>query len=80
MSKISVAVKLLGHLMWYPDQKQKQHKLQVKEGTTIKELLEELKVPIAEVNYVSKNGQRADLNATLNDGDWVEVIPTIGGG
>jgi len=80
VSDIKVKVKLLGHLMWYPDVKKKEHQLEVEKGITLEWILRELKVPVSEVSYVSVNGKRAAMDTQVKDNDNIEVIPSIGGG
>jgi sulfur carrier protein ThiS len=50
------------------------------DGSTITDVLDALGVPPDGRSYVQLNGTRADLSATLADGDEVRVIVPLGGG
>lgn len=54
--------------------------LKVVEGTTIRDALERVRVPEAEVGLVSVNGQVAPVETPLRDGDEVCIFSPIGGG
>jgi sulfur carrier protein ThiS len=54
--------------------------VEVSNGTRIRELLEQLKIPTDEVKVVFLNGVHASGAETLHDGDRVGVFPPIGGG
>lgn len=43
-------------------------------------LAEELRLPLAAIKLVMRNGRRVDLDAILTDGDRVAYFPAIGGG
>ncbi len=50
------------------------------EGTTIAELLMELKVPLDFVKIMFVNGVHASGDTVLKDGDRLGVFPPVGGG
>ena len=54
--------------------------LEIQEGTTIKALLEELKVPLETVKLLFVNGVHAKDNDILKDGDRLGVFPPVAGG
>ena len=54
--------------------------LEVVEGTTVRDVLARVQVPEVEVGLVSVNGALALVEASLRDGDAVDVFPPIGGG
>ena len=54
--------------------------LEVGEGTTIKALLENLKVPLETVKLIFLNGIHAKDNEVLKDGDRLGVFPPVAGG
>jgi sulfur carrier protein ThiS len=54
--------------------------ISISEGTKVRELLEQLKIPIGTVKLVFLNGIHANGNEILKDGDRVGVFPPIGGG
>jgi molybdopterin synthase sulfur carrier subunit len=49
-------------------------------GTSIAELLEQLKIPANDPKIIFVNGTHADANRILNDGDRLAVFPPIAGG
>jgi molybdopterin converting factor small subunit len=53
---------------------------EIEEGTTIKELLEHLKVPAGAVKIIFLNGIHADVERVLKDGDRLGVFPPVAGG
>jgi len=54
--------------------------VEVKSGTTIKEVLERFEVPLDIVKLIFLNGVHAELDAILNNGDRLGVFPPIAGG
>jgi molybdopterin synthase sulfur carrier subunit len=52
----------------------------IEQGISIRELLEQLKLPPAKAKLIFINGIKADLNATLKGGDRVGIFPPVGGG
>ncbi len=54
--------------------------VEIKQGTRIRELLEQLEIPTNAVKVVFLNGVHASGDEILNDGDRVGVFPPIGGG
>ena len=54
--------------------------VEVREGSTIADVLDVLGVPPDGRSYVQLNGSREELSATLADGDEVRVIVPLGGG
>jgi molybdopterin synthase sulfur carrier subunit len=49
-------------------------------GTTIKMLLEKLKVPLDQVKLIFVERKKAGLDETLNGGERVGIFPAVGGG
>ncbi|MDD5093789.1 MAG: MoaD/ThiS family protein [Dehalococcoidia bacterium] len=49
-------------------------------GTTVRQLLDQLGVPIDEVRLVFKNGVHIPPDTVLEDGDRLGIFPPIGGG
>jgi len=70
----------LGKYMPQPTLENKQGYLEIGEGTTIKTLLEDLKVPLETVKLVFLNGTHAKGNEVLKDGDRLGVFPAVAGG
>jgi sulfur carrier protein ThiS len=57
-----------------------QDTLEVREGTTVKALLENLKVPMETVKLIFVNGTHAKDGDVLKDGDRLGVFPPVAGG
>ena len=54
--------------------------MEVEEGTTVKSLLESLKVPPELPKIIFLNGVHADETADLKDGDRLGIFPPLAGG
>ena len=54
--------------------------MELQEGTTVKELLDQLKLPSKAVKVVFLNGVHASGRETLKDGDRLGVFPPVAGG
>jgi len=52
----------------------------IKAGTTVRGLLEEIRIPVEKVRLIFINNVRGGLDATLRGGDRVGIFPPIGGG
>ena len=52
----------------------------VPEGTTVKDLLILLKVPIDDVKLIFLNGVRKDWDQVIHEGDRLGVFPPVAGG
>ena len=80
---MKIEVKLYASLGRYMPQaalEKGQSYLEVGEGTTIKALLENLKVPLETVKLIFLNGIHAKDNEVLKDGDRLGVFPPVAGG
>ena len=55
-------------------------KIEVDEGTTIRQLFDEAGIPPSEVAIVLVDGRHATLDQPLVDGETVAVFPPIAGG
>lgn len=53
---------------------------QCPDGTTARQIAEELGLPLAQVGIVLVNGLHATLDTVLQDGDAITLMPRIGGG
>jgi len=52
----------------------------VSPGTSVKELLERLDVPIAKAHLIFINGVKRSLDTRLNGGERVGIFPPVAGG
>lgn len=49
-------------------------------GTTVRQVVQELKIPLEELSLILLNGQAALPEQELNDGDMLSLFPPVGGG
>ncbi|MGD9034547.1 MAG: MoaD/ThiS family protein [Desulfobacteraceae bacterium] len=54
--------------------------MEVSDGTTIRDLLQQLKVPRKDIKVIFLNGVHASDEDVLKEGDRVGVFPAVGGG
>jgi sulfur carrier protein ThiS len=54
--------------------------MEVREGTTIRDLLQQLKVPREKIKLVFLNGVHTNGDEILKEGDRVGIFPAVGGG
>lgn len=62
------------------DVRQGDRMVEVNEGLTINQLLQELSIPSDQVKLVFLNGVHVDPAAVLKEGSRVGVFPAVGGG
>ena len=79
---MKIYVKLVGHLKKYTPSivTGKNAPLQVKDGCTVKELVEELRIPADLPKLIAVNEMRIKSDHVLKDGDQIRIFPPIGGG
>ena len=75
-----IKVKTYAELQQYNPQKGEEFTAQIKEGSTIRSLMELLGMPEHRVMFILRNGQKAKETERLADGDQVFFYPVIGGG
>lgn len=54
--------------------------LDLKQGTTPKEVIESLDIPVKEVAIIMINGRHQKLDTILQDSDTLALFPPVGGG
>ncbi|HWI54248.1 MAG TPA: MoaD/ThiS family protein [Desulfobacteria bacterium] len=74
---MELTIKLFASLRKYGKEKDK---VNVPDGMTVRQLLQNRGVPLEEAPIVLINGLRAEPEAVLKDGDGVSIFPLIGGG
>jgi len=80
VSIILVTLQLRGPLKKYgPEAKMFDHEIAA-ESCTVRELLEQLKVPTSSISFIMIDGKKADLDATVIGGEMVIVNPRVSGG
>ena len=79
---MKIELRLYASLSYYmPRQKDEETThLEIQEGITVMELLEQLKVPSDAVKIVFLNGVHARGDEILNEGDRLGVFPPVAGG
>lgn len=65
---------------YMPEEWRTSSTVEVREGITVKELLQALKVPVDAVKVFFINGVHATGDEALRDGDRVGVFPPVAGG
>lgn len=80
--QMKVELNLFASLAGYMPDKAKGNPctLDINEGTTIRQLLEPLKMPAKVIKMIFLNGVHANGDETLKDGDRVGVFPPVAGG
>ena len=74
----SISIKLFASLNSYtPDASDN---YPVRPGTTIRDLMEQLGVPEAEVRLIFIDGVKGNLSSVLHGGERVGIFPPVGGG
>ena len=58
----------------------KKQLLELKEGSTIKEVLDVIKIIENEVSIILLNGRDGSADRELNNGDVLALFPPVGGG
>jgi molybdopterin converting factor small subunit len=79
---IKVEIHLFATLAPYlPDEARKNNRMiEVEDGTTIGELLQQLRIPSEKAKLIFVNGSHSDVGAVLEEGSRVGVFPPVGGG
>ncbi|MCG6972677.1 MAG: MoaD/ThiS family protein [Desulfobacterales bacterium] len=52
----------------------------VRPGTTVRDLIDQLGVPLTEVKLIFIDGVKGDIASALNGGERVGIFPPVGGG
>jgi molybdopterin synthase sulfur carrier subunit len=80
---MKIQLRLFASLAGYlPEQKSStfSNLFEIEEGTTIKSLLEDLKVPVKLPKIIFLNGIHADETSVLKEGDRLGIFPPLAGG
>lgn len=74
---MKITVKLFATLR---ENREKEVLHDIDEGTTPKDIIEGLDIPIKDVAIIMVNGRRVDVETELKDGDVLALFPPVGGG
>ena len=79
---MKVEVNLYATLARYlpKDVRQGDRMVEVRDGLTINQLLQELSIPSDQIKLVFLNGLHVDPDTILEDGSRIGVFPPVGGG
>ena len=79
---MKVEVRLFANLakLLPPGSQKKRTTVTVKKGTTVADLLDQMKIPMRVTNIVMVNGLHKDKETELAENDVVSVFPPIAGG
>lgn len=70
-----------GYLSYYMPGRKNAAELHLDAPTPLREILQQLKIPLADVHLVAVNGEQADLaGAVIQDGDVVHIYSSVDGG
>jgi molybdopterin converting factor small subunit len=74
---MQLTVKLFAY---FRDNRFKHQQMHFAEGTTVKEIILALGVPLEEVGVTMINSRHCELEQVPGEGDQVAIFPAIGGG
>jgi len=79
---LNIEIRLFANLAQFlpPNAKNKRAKIDVKDGLSIAEVLEELNIPKNTTSVIMLNGINKKTDTKLNEGDVLSVIPPVTGG
>jgi len=80
LGSIQVRVRASGYLQQKMPGRKAERELLLPAGKTVRDLIEELGLPASQVWVIRVNGEHVNPTHTLNDGDYVELFPLVGGG
>lgn len=76
--KTHIQIKLFADLSAYAPPEEDHFPIEA--GTTVRRLLEDIRVPVRKVRLVFINNIKGDLDSILRGGERVGIFPPIGGG
>ncbi|MBU2644567.1 MoaD/ThiS family protein [bacterium] len=79
---MKVELRLFASFMEYLPATAEGHRveLELAEGTTVRDVLVDLGVPLDMVKLIFANGVKTDLDYTIQDGDRIGAFPPVAGG
>lgn len=81
MVENTVEIHLGGHLNFFDPEKRNEIRLPIAGEMELSGVLELISLPLAEIAFISKNGEHVDLeNTMVLPGDRIDFYPPMGGG
>ncbi|MBT7713680.1 MAG: MoaD/ThiS family protein [Deltaproteobacteria bacterium] len=79
---MKVEVRLFAFFTKYLPANAKRHRveLELEEGTTVEQVLLQLRVPLEEIKLIFINGVHAEIEDVLKEGDKMAAFPPVAGG
>jgi len=77
---LKIHLRLEGSLYWYERKKRKELLIEVPDGSTYRDAIEQAGLPLSEIAYLSVENQTRNLEDKAKDGETVLIMPVIGGG
>lgn len=79
---MKVEVRLFAFFTKYLPENAERHRvvLELEEGTIVRQVLEQLQVPLEEIKLLFINGVRAEIEDVLKEGDIMAAFPPVAGG
>lgn len=77
---VQIRVRASGYLQQKMPGRKAEQELQLPVGRTVRDLIEELGLPASQVWVIRVNGEHVSQTHILNDADYVELFPLVGGG
>jgi molybdopterin converting factor small subunit len=77
---MEVKVKLYAWLAKYRPDAEGEFPVELPEGSTVSDLMEELRIPPGSAALAIVNGSQQKKSTILQDGDEVSLFPPVGGG
>lgn len=75
-----VEVRLLGHLLWFRQDRKSPFVADIADGSSVFELASSLGLPQAEIWLAAVNADQVSQEYLLKDGDRVDFVPVVSGG
>lgn len=74
---VNVVVKLFANLR---EDNEKEQTVELKEGSTVLDIVDKLKIPMDNIAIIMINGRRQTANIEVFHNDVVSLFPPVGGG
>ena len=75
-----IDVRLFAHLPSTSESGKAEFQVEARQGLTVRDVVAQAGIPVKAIFVVMINNDRADLDATLADGDRLALFPPVSGG